>query len=572
MTRALVVDDDRNNRYLLEALLGGHGWTVQSARHGGEALVLARETPPDIVVSDLLMPVMDGYSLLRHWRADDRLAGIPFVVYTATYTNPEDERLALELGADAFLIKPADPELLMQRLHAALAAKPSRSVPDGASGDEEPPPPPGADDALLLRHNQALLRKLERKMAQLEESNRTLQADIAERERVERERSALEEQLLQARKMEAIGTLAGGIAHDFNNILGAIAGNAELARMEPDLPESVRTGIDEIVKATDRAKRLVQQILTFSRRTRVEPRPVSLPEIARETLSLLRSTIPAGIDLDLVIREPVPNVLADTTQLHVVVLNLVTNAWHAIDGTAGRIEVELSGTATPEAIGANGNGTPDAARLVVRDNGHGMDPETRQRIFEPFYTTKAPGVGTGLGLSVVHGLVRDLGGNIVVDSRPGAGTTFEVRLPAVSGSVEAAPAAPAPVPRGSGERILYLDDDEALVFLARRLFGRLGYTVHGRTRPDAALEDLREDPTGFDLLVTDYNMPTMSGLEVAREAARIAPRLPIILASGYVTEELRQEAARAGIAQVLEKPDSMADLCQAVDRTIRARP
>jgi PAS domain S-box-containing protein len=382
-----------------------------------------------------------------------------------------------------------------------------------------------------------------------------------------RETKQLEAQLRQAQKMEAIGTLAGGIAHDFNNILGAILGNVELARFELPPGSAAAESLDEIAAAGRRAMALVRQILAFGRRQEAEKRVIRLGDVVGEAMGLLRSTIPSSVDLRTSIAAHAPNVLADPTQMHQILVNLCTNAWHALEGRPGFIEIGLGGVAV-EAGDPSGAPPGLYARLSVADNGQGMDQSLLERIFDPFFTTKAPGEGTGLGLSVVHGIVKDHGGAIRVDSALGRGARFDVLLPAVEAAAEAPAAAAARTPAGRGQRLLYLDDEEPLVKMTERLLGRLGYRVKGFTRADEAVEALRRDPAGFDAVLTDYNMPGLTGLQVARLVASIRPDLPVILASGYVSDELRARAARAGVKHVVYKPNSVEEMCEAIDRIV----
>ncbi len=862
MARVLIVDDQPDNLYLLSTLLVGHGYRVDSAPNGQEALRIARQSPPDLIITDLLMPVMDGYTFLRHCKADDRLRPIPIVVYTATYTEPEDERLAARLGAAAFIVKPAEPEELLERI---------RNLP--AAGAIEPSPAgdtPDTADTLLREYNQALVRKLESKTLQLEAANRALQQDIAarkvseqriqhlnrvysilsainqsisregtpqtilaeacriavekgqfrmawvgkldgtgqrvepaasagdvdgyldavqislditsnragptartllsgkhticndiandplfapwrsealqrgyrssaslplmvngelfavfnlyaaephffddeelqllddlavdmglaleihdieqqrrraeeelqaseerfrevvenihevfwvtdpaksqilyispayqaiwgrsceslyesphswldaihadDRERVAEadksqqvggdydeiyritrpdgsvrwirdrafpirdaegavhrvvgtaeditERRQLEEQFRQAQKMEAIGTLASGIAHDFNNIISAILGNAELALADIDPGHPASESLKEIETAGLRARSLVERILTFSRQHPQEQSVVALPPLIEETVRLLRATLPAGLELTTSLSPSAPNVLADATQIQQVLLNLGTNAWHALDGMAGRIEITL------DAVDLDGQaaGEFDAIRpgryacLKVSDSGRGMDASTLARAFEPFFTTKEPGKGTGLGLSVVHGIVHRHGGTVTLTSDPGNGTTCRICLPATETAANAPAAAATAMPRGDGQRILYLDDEDPLVFLAERILRRLGYHVTGFTSPAEALQAFRDHPLSFDLIITDLNMPGSSGLVVAREMLQLRPEIPVILTSGYISEELKQQAQQAGIAHLLYKANTVDELADAVAR------
>jgi len=392
--------------------------------------------------------------------------------------------------------------------------------------------------------------------------------DITARVQADDDRKALEAQLRQSHKMEAIGTLAGGIAHDFNNVISAIIGNVELAREDVGAAHPALQSLDEIRKASRRARDLVSQILAFSR---VQPQPrkaVALAPLVEEVVKLLRATLPAGIELGMTMAKDVPHVLADPTQIHQILMNLCTNAWHAMHDGRGRIDIQVNTAVLGQsAVRTHTDLQPGRyVHLSVRDNGKGMDAVTLERIFEPFFTTKAIGVGTGLGLSVVHGIMRGYQGAITVNSQLGGGTTFHLYFPAAESAagttaVETAPAVP---PRGRGQHVLYLDDEESLVLLVTRMLERSGYRVAGYTESAHALQAVRADPGRFDLVVTDYNMPGMSGLDVAREVSRIRPDLPVVVTSGYITDELREKAPEAGVRQLVYKPNSVEELCETV--------
>jgi CheY-like chemotaxis protein len=369
--------------------------------------------------------------------------------------------------------------------------------------------------------------------------------------------------------MEAIGTLAGGIAHDFNNILGAILGNVELARMSLGPTHPIVDELQEIAQAGRRATGLIKQILAFSRRRETTRRVVSLAELIQEVTGLLRCTISANVELVISVEPATPNILADPTQIHQILLNLCTNAWQALEGAPGRIEVALGGIDIDRPRSGSG-AVPMGryARLVVSDNGKGMAAGTIERIFDPFFTTKAPGIGTGLGLSVVHGIVKDHGGSIAVSSAPDRGASFEVLFPEHAAEAEPTVDDARELPRGRGQHLLFLDDEEPLVRLAKRLLERLGYRVTGFIRADEALDAMRDAPRAFDLAITDFNMPGLSGLQVAKLVGMIRPELPVILASGNISDDLRDSAARAGIRCVLQKPCTADDLATTLHRVL----
>lgn len=388
--------------------------------------------------------------------------------------------------------------------------------------------------------------------------------DISERREAEADLRKYEAQLLHAQKMESIGTLAGGIAHDFNNILGAILGNTALA-MEcaagdhPALPY-----LREVHKASSRARTLVRQILTFSRREPQELVTQSLQPIVEETHRLLRATLPAGVELEVTVGTGVPDVHADATQVQQVLMNLCTNAWHALKDGAGRIGIGLEPATLDAAAGQRLGGLASGhyAHLWVSDTGMGMDATTRERIFEPFFTTKPVGQGTGLGLSVAHGIVVAHHGAIDVDSAPGRGSTLHLYFPAASqvAPEAVAPAAPREDAHGHGERVLYVDDDETMVVMVEHLLKHLGYRVSAFQSAQAAIAAVREHPEDFDLVVTDFNMPECSGLELAQALRRLRPALPVVVSSGYITDELRAQAHEAGVRGLLEKQNTFEEL------------
>lgn len=397
--------------------------------------------------------------------------------------------------------------------------------------------------------------------------------DITERKEAEVARTHLESQLRQAQKMEAIGTLAGGIAHDFNNILGVILSNAQLAALDTAPGHPAAESLTEITHAGQRAKGLVEQILAFSRQQPTHQRIVEAPAIVAEVTRFLKATLPASVELVTAVEPGCPPIVADATQVHQILVNLVTNAWHALGDHAGRISLGLRSLRLPAEAPSAAADLPAGTyvRFTVTDTGSGMEPATLKRIFDPFFTTKPPGQGTGLGLSVVHGIVQQHRGAIQVDSQPGVGSTFTVDLPAATPAT--VPAGPAPATATvrqpvAGLRVLALDDEGALLQVSRRLLNRLGHRVEGFGQPAAALARFREDPGAFDLVITDFNMPGQSGLAIAAEIFRLRPGLPILLTSGKVTDDLRRRARELGIREVLTKPVALDELTAAVRRVV----
>ena len=383
------------------------------------------------------------------------------------------------------------------------------------------------------------------------------------------EKKKLEAQLRQAHKMEAIGTLSGGIAHDFNNILGIIMGNTELAL--DDIPEwnPAYSSLQESRKACLRAKDLVKQILTYARRTEHEKRPTEVAPIVKETLKLLRSSIPTSIDIQEDIAAETSVVMADAVQIHQVLMNLCTNAAQAMEDMGSVLQVALTNVELDEdAIEQFPDLKPGPyVRLTVRDTGCGIKPEIMDQIFDPYFTTKGLGEGTGLGLAAVQGIVKSHGGSVSAYSEPGKGTTFHVLLPRIEGSVEAEPQRVETVPAGN-ERILFVDDEEPLASLGKQMLERLGYEVDSRISPVETLEAFRDQPDKFDLVITDMTMPQMMGDTLAEQLMEIRPDIPVILCTGFNHRIDDDKASAMGIKGFIMKPLTKKELAKTVRRVL----
>lgn len=665
--KILIVEDNDKDRKILRMNIERHGCEAIESINGVEALETLKQMQPGLIISDALMPHMDGFALLRAVKKDHSLASIPFVFYSAVYTGAQDKELALSLGADAFVAKPMEPEHFWQRLQEILKNCRLR-------GNARPQLTVTEEDDYYRRYSTVVATKLDEKVRELE-------AELERRQQLEAERETMIKELGRARdewertfnampevitiqdkdyritrcneatcrllgvtldeilgqrcyerlwgkkeqcrhcpaqqtfndadtheveffqgninktflvsttpvfndtgesesvihiakditdlkdvearyrhaqKMEAIGTLAGGIAHDFNNILTAILGYAEL--VQKDLLDSGKSSydIDQVILAGKRATDLVRQILTFSRQTEQERQPLRLQYIVKEVLKLLRPSLPATLKIRQDINESCGEVLADTSQIHQMVMNLCTNAYQAMGDKGGFLEVSL------EEIGVINDDLSKPQRvpvgnyvvLTVSDTGCGMDKETREKIFDPYFTTKKASGGTGLGLAVVHGIVTAYGGHIVVDSEPGQGATFTLYLPVIH-EKNAVPSLPPPIeqslPRGS-ERILFVDDEKILVHLGKKILESLGYQVTTVSDSTEALAIFGEDPEDFDLIITDLSMPCLDGIELSRKILAKRPDIPIILYSGYGETIKREEAKAIGIKEFATKP------------------
>lgn len=392
----------------------------------------------------------------------------------------------------------------------------------------------------------------------------------------EEDRRRIEAQFFQAQKMEALGTLAGGVAHDFNNILTGILNYAELAKISsPENAEAVGY-IDEVTNAGRRARDLVAQILAFSRSELRAPQPMHLDPVVREALRLLRSTLPANIEIEQRLAADAPVVLADPSQMHQVVMNLCVNASQAIRDGTGRIEVALEAFKVDRKFAHQHPGFPPgiALKLTVKDTGPGMDQRTLARIFEPFFTTKAPGEGTGLGLPVVHGIVKNHRGVIEVFSAVGEGVTVQVYLPAYDeaferASSEAGNGEGAVVPPGASERILLVDDEVGVADSTRLMLENLGYRVTMHCDSEQAFEVFAQEPRAYDLILTDYLMPRMNGVVLAEKILSLRPEIPILMTSGFVSNWSPEKLREHGIRDLVPKPTSVVDLAWIISRTLR---
>jgi PAS domain S-box-containing protein len=396
----------------------------------------------------------------------------------------------------------------------------------------------------------------------------TMVRDVSAQVRAQKEKDQLQSQLLQAQKMEAIGALAGGIAHDFNNILSAIIGFTELSTLSEGAPVEY---LQEALKAAHRARDLVKQILSFSRQTDEERTPVDVGLIVREVVKFLRASIPATIDLNCRIDDPAGAVFGNSVQLHQILMNLATNAVHAIGENPGSIDIEVQGVTLTddEKDGCFDLEAGPYVRLSVKDTGRGIPLEMQERIFDPYFTTKEMGVGTGLGLAVVSGIVKKCNGAIRVESAPGKGAVFKVWLPKV-GLASGRPETEKVTPRGGSESILFVDDEKMLVDIGEKILRRLGYDVVTRTSPIEALELFKANPKRFDLVISDQTMPGMRGDVLASELMKINPAIPVILCTGYSQQLDQARAAKKGIKALVMKPLLMDDIDRAIRRVLKS--
>lgn len=539
--RILIVGDELVSREKMDRLIRSLGHETLVATDGMEGWKIWKNERTRMVITDWVMPGIDGLGLCRKIREAEE-SQYTYLIMVTSKNDIHDIAAGIDAGADYFITEPFVKEELAVRIRTGKR---------------------------ILDFESRLGDLVEKRTAELTRANKELRREIAERKRAEKEKEDIQKQLLQAQKMESLGTLAGGIAHDFNNILSAIFGYTELARYEFPEGTSQRSKMEGVLKAAHRARDLVEQILAFSRQSGQEKKPLKIGPIVKETCKLLRASLPTSIAVRQNIQPESGTVLANPAQIHQILMNLCTNAAHAMRKKEGvlkvsLVEVELDSEAAAHHVDLEPG---PYLKLTISDTGHGMNSSVMERIFDPYFTTKAPGEGTGLGLAVTHGIVKSLGGNISVHSQPGEGTSFDVLLKRIE-SQETVKAETTEKPPTGNERVLFVDDEESLANLGKDILELLGYEAISTTSSVEALEVFRANPDRFDLVVTDQTMPNMTGMELAKKLLDIRQDIPLILCTGYSELITGEKAREIGIRQFIMKPLGIDDLARIVRKAL----
>lgn len=554
--KILLVDDNPSALRLMACMLEKKGYTIHTAGSGREAIESVMLHDYALILMDVMMAEKNGFETAEKIRSHGLKCHIPIIFVTALERDVAWEFKGYEAGAVDFIYKPVNPMILQSkvRVFADLYAREKKLKEMNRNLQE-------TFEALQLETD--VRKRMEEDLERVEEQYKSLWDSSKD----------LESQLHQAQKMEAVGTLAGGIAHDFNNILAAIMGYIELIMFDVPETSAIRHSLDQVLKASHRAKKLVGHILSFSRRNSHEKKPVYIQHILKESIELLRASIPSTVDIRQNICPPVKCVKANSTQIHQVIMNLCTNACHAMEGSSGRITIVLEpyradGLSRQAMMGLEPG---DYLRLSVSDTGRGMESQVMNRVFDPYFTTKPKGEGTGMGLAVVHGIVKAHGGTIEVSSEPGKGSTFSLYFPIVDMEADIVGECCNMAPHGS-ERVLLVDDEEALTDIGAKMLRRLGYQVVAETRSIEAFETYRNDPSAFDLVVTDMTMPDLTGIQLARKIRMISADIPIILCTGYHKDINMSIVKGFGIDHLMFKPLKIVELAGVIRQALDTHP
>ncbi len=539
----LIVDDDVESLNLLSELLLRAGYRVRAADNGPMAIRSAKIKTPHLVLLDVKMPEMDGYEVCRQLKTNPTTREIP-ILFISAYGDAINKVEGFDLGGVDFISKPIDGPEVLARVKTHL-------------------------DLYQLTHR--LEKQVHQRTADLAAANQRLESQNQENARSQREVGELARQLRQTQKLEALGTLAGGIAHDFNNILSSIIGFTELALEDAQKGSTTEDNLNEVILAGNRAKELVNQILAFARKSEETPIPVQIGLVAKEVLRLLRATIPTTIKIKQHISSRA-HVMCDPAQIHQIFMNLCTNAAQSMDEVGGEMTVEVLDISIQQRLQMEASTIAPGTyvQIKISDSGCGISRDALDHIFDPYFTTKTPNEGTGLGLSVVHGIVTGNGGAIGAASQVGSGSVFTVYLPTTDCCETISVGETDAPPRGY-EGILIVDDEMAVAKMYGNALERQGYTVTICTNSQAALALFRTDPKRFDLVLTDMTMPNLTGEALAREVRRIRPEIPIMLCTGYHKVMTEEEALQKGFDAFEMKPLTKSILLKTVRKVLDKR-
>lgn len=542
----LVVDDRPDNLFVIEQVVNEYitNCIVHTADNVDIALGIALELQPDGILSDIQMPGKNGIDLCRLLKQSPKISHIPVLLITSHESNQNLRVQGLEAGADDFIARPINNLELAARIKVMFRIKHIQ------------------DELIEAKRN--LEKTVAERTENLKKANDQLILEIEERKQAEAEREKLQAQLTQSQKMESIGTLAGGIAHDFNNILFPIVGYSEM--LIEDAPEDshLRDSLNKIYAGTIRASELVKQILTFSRQGTNELKLIKMQSIIKEALKLIRSSIPTTIEIKQDINPKCGAIKADPTQIHQIVMNLATNAYHAMEENGGELKVNLKEIVIDEEDVITPGVIPGAyACLTIADTGIGMKKELIDKIFEPFFTTKGQGKGTGMGLSTVYGIVVRMGGAINVKSEPGKGTEFNLYFLLEKSSFKEQDIQTKKL-QGGTERILIVDDENLIIEMEKMTLERIGYQITSYTSSIEAFEVFKNSPDKFDLVITDMAMPDMPGDKLAVRLIKIRSDIPVLLCTGFSEAMTEAKAEYLGIKGFLLKPILKTDLAKKI--------
>ncbi len=541
----MIIDDEHKNLEYLKHLLDQFGFEILMAPDAHHAFTILETTLPDIILLDVLMPGIDGFEVCRRLKEDPRTKVIPIILMT-DLSESVNKISGIELGAADYITKPFQDEEVLTRIKTHFVMRQLQLQ---------------LEQARESLRDTAGVKNLE-----LEQSYEHLKQEVAEQKRMEKI-------FKQAQKMEAISTLSRGIAHDFNNILSIIIGYGELAALE-ELPETSKVGsyLEKINTAAFRAKELVQNLLTFCRETEQEKTRIKIAPIIKYVLTYLKSGLPTTIEIKKDIQEETGTVLADPSLIHQMILNLCQNASQAMTDTGGTLYITLRQIfLNPEKVTEYPNLVSGSyVSILIQDTGPGMDPEIVDRIFDPYFTTKEPSEGKGLGMSVAHGIVTSHGGTILVESNLNKGSSFEVLLPSKQTKrISSDAKSDSTLPTGSGT-VLFVDDEESLVDFGTIVLKKAGYLVQGYTSPLDALDIIKTSSDKFDLVITDHIMPKLHGMELAQKILEIRKDLPILLCTGTKSNELVEHAKTIGIIGVIQKPVPMKTLINTINNILKS--